>query len=255
MPVVFLPVLLPCNARGGRRVLENQGFALANQDRMTMTNPQWAAVDRYFEDRLIGEDEALKAARAASDSAGLPPINVAPNTGKFLMLVAAMVGARRILEIGTLGGYSTIWMARALPQDGRLITLEIDPRNAKVAAANIAAAGLSALVDIRLGPALDTLPMLTDEAPFDLIFIDADKANNTAYLEHALALSRPGSAIVVDNVVRYGGVLDATSRDASVRGSRQVTDAIGAEPRLTATALQTVGAKGHDGFILALVTS
>ena len=219
-----------------------------------MHNPQWAEVDRYFEDRLIGEDAALKAAVAATEAAGLPPISVAASMGKLLMMVASMVGARRILEIGTLGGYSAIWMARALPQDGRLVTLEIDPRHARLARANIAAAGLSLLVDIRLGPALDSLPTLADEGPFDLTFIDADKANNTAYLSWALKLSRPGSAIVIDNVVRGGAVADAKSRDTSVIGARQVTEAIAAEPRLTATAIQTVGAKPYDGFILALVT-
>jgi predicted O-methyltransferase YrrM len=218
-----------------------------------MDNPRWAAVDRYFEERLIGEDAALKSALAESDSAGLPPINVSASLGKLLMMVASMVGARRILEIGTLGGYSTIWMARALPQDGRLTTLEIEPRNAKVARANIAAAGLSALVDIRLGPALDTLSTLADDGPFDLIFIDADKSNNAAYLDWALKLSRPGSAIVIDNVVRHGGALDAASGDGRIAGTRQIAEAIGAEPRLTATAIQTVGVKGHDGFILALV--
>ncbi len=219
-----------------------------------MHNPQWAAVDRYFEEHLIREDAALKAALAAGDSAGLPPIGVAANMGKLLMMVASMVGARRILEIGTLAGYSTIWMARALPQDGKLISLEIDPHNAKVAHANLVAAGLSTLVDIRLGPALDSLPTLGDEGPFDLIFIDADKSNNAAYLDWALKLARVGSAIVVDNVVRGGAVADPKSRDASVIGAREVTVAIAAEPRLTATAIQTVGAKGHDGFILALVT-
>ncbi len=220
-----------------------------------MHNPQWAAVDRYFEEQLIGEDAALKAALAAVDSAGLPAISVAANMGKLLMMVASMVGARRILEIGTLGGYSTIWMARALPQDGRLITLEIDPHHARVATANIASAGLSARVDIRLGPALDLLSLLADDGPFDLIFIDADKSNNAAYLEWALKLSRPGSAIVIDNVVRGGAVAEPSSRDASVIGARKVTEMIAAEARLTATALQTVGAKSYDGFILALVTA
>jgi predicted O-methyltransferase YrrM len=218
-----------------------------------MSDPQWTAVDRYFDAHLIGADAALAAALAASESAGLPAISVAANMGKLLMMVARMVGARRILEIGTLGGYSTIWMARALPADGRLITLEIEPRNAGVARANVAAAGLSAIVDIRLGPALATLPTLAGDGPFDLIFIDADKSNNTAYLDWALKLSRPGSAIVIDNVVRGGAVANAKSRDASVIGARRVTEAIAAEPRLTATALQTVGVKGYDGFILALV--
>ena len=219
-----------------------------------MDNPQWAAVDRYFKQHLIKEDAALKAALAASDSAGLPPISVPDNLGKMLMMVATMVGARRILEIGTLGGYSTIWMARALPEGGRLITLEIEPLNARVAEANIAAAGLAAMVDIRLGRALDTLPTLADEGPFDLTFIDADKSNNSAYLDWALKLSRPGSAIVIDNVVRGGAVADPGSRDASVIGARRVIEAIAAEPRLTATAFQTVGSKHYDGFILALVS-
>jgi predicted O-methyltransferase YrrM len=219
-----------------------------------MDNPQWTAVDRYFRQHLVKDDAALAAALAASDSAGLPPISVPANLGKMLMMVASMVGARRILEIGTLGGYSTIWMARALPPDGRLITLEIEPLNACVAAANIAAAGLAAVVDIRLGRALDTLPTLADEGPFDLIFIDADKSNNAAYLDWALKLSRPGSAIVIDNVVRGGAVADPKSRDPSVIGARRVIEAIAAEPRLTATAFQTVGGKPYDGFLLALVT-
>ena len=219
-----------------------------------MDNPQWTAVDRYFGGHLVGEDAVLQAVQAATQSAGLPPISVAPNLGKLLMMLATMVGARRILEVGTLGGYSTVWMARALPQDGKLISLEIEPRNAKVARANLTAAGLAAIVDIRLGPALDTLPLLVDEGPFDLIFIDADKSSNTAYLRWALKMSRRGTAIVIDNVVRDGAVADSRSRDASVVGARRVTEAIAAEPRLTATALQTVGEKGYDGFILALVT-
>ena len=221
-----------------------------------MKDRQWTAVDRYFDERLVGEDAVLKAALAASNSAGLPSISVAPNQGKLLTILALMIGARRILEIGTLGGYSTIWLARALPPDGRLISLEIDPRHAKVAQANVAAAGLAALVDIHLGAALDTLPKLADGklGPFDLIFIDADKPNNAAYLDWAVKLSRPGSAIVIDNVVRDGAVADAASWDSGVLGARRVTEAIAAEPRLTATALQTVGVKGYDGFILAVVT-
>jgi len=221
-----------------------------------MDNQQWMAVDGYFDEHLVKQEEALGQAIAESDSAGLPAISVAPNQGKLLMLLAQMVGARRILEVGTLGGYSAIWMARALPPDGNLISLEVDPRHARVAEANVAAAGLSALVTIRVGHALDTLPKLADEgaAPFDLIFIDADKANNAAYLEWAVKLSRPGSAIIIDNVVRHGAVADAKSRDSSVTGSRRVIEAVGAHPRLTATALQTVGVKGYDGFLLALVT-
>ena len=219
-----------------------------------MDNPQWTAVERYFDRHLVGEDAVLQAVQAATESAGLPPISVAPGLGKLLMMLATMLGARRILEIGTLGGYSTVWMARALPQDGKLISLEIEPRNAKVARANLTAAGLAAIVEVRLGPALDTLPLIVDEGPFDLIFIDADKSNNAAYLRWALKLSRHGTAIVIDNVVRNGAVADSRSRDASVVGARRVTEAIAAEPRLTATALQTVGEKGYDGFILALVT-
>ena len=220
-----------------------------------MDNPQWNEVDRYFDEHLVRQEPMLGRAAAASESAGLPMISVAPNQGKLLMMLARMVGARRILEVGTLGGYSAIWMARALPPDGRLISLEVDSRHAEVAEANVAAAGLSALITIRVGPALVTLPKLADEnaGPFDLIFIDADKANNAAYLDWAVKLSRPGSAIVVDNVVRDGAVANARSRDSGVTGSRRVIEAVGAHPRLTATALQTVGTKGYDGFLLALV--
>ncbi len=221
-----------------------------------MPNRQWNDVEQYFSDLLVRPDAALEAAEAASEAAGLPAISVAPPEGKLLMILALAVGARRILEIGTLGGYSTIWMAKALPADGRLISLEIVPRNAEVARANVARAGLDKVVDIRLGPALDTLPKLAAEkaGPFDLVFIDADKGNNTGYLDWALKLTRKGSLIVVDNVVRDGTVADARSRDGSVLGARRVTEMIAAEPRLTATALQTVGSKGYDGFALALVT-
>ena len=222
-----------------------------------MTNQRvWTEVDRYFDGHLVGEDDALDAALKSSEAAGLPAISVAPNQGKFLMMVALMVAARRILEIGTLGGYSTIWMARALPPDGRLISLEVDPEHAEVARANLARAGLDRVAEVRVGAALDSLPEIAAEnlGPFDLVFIDADKRNNTAYLDWALKMSRKGTAIVIDNVVRDGAVADARSRDSSVLGARHVTERIAAEPRLTATALQTVGGKGYDGFILALVT-
>ena len=222
-----------------------------------MPNRQWNDVEQYFSELLVRPDAALDAAEAASAAAGLPAISVAPPEGKLLMILALTVGARRILEIGTLGGYSTIWMAKALPADGRLTSLEIDPRNAEVARANVVRAGLDNVVDIRLGPALDTLPKLAagKAGPFDLVFIDADKGNNTHYLDWALKLTRKGSLIVIDNVVRNGTVADARSRDGSVLGARRVTEMIAAEPRLTATALQTVGSKGYDGFALALVTS
>ncbi len=216
----------------------------------------WTEVDRYFDGHLVGEDDALDAALKSSEAAGLPAISVAPNQGKFLMMLALMVDARRILEIGTLGGYSTIWMARALPPDGRLISLEVDPEHAEVARANLARAGLDRVAEVRVGAALDSLPEIAAEkrGPFDLVFIDADKRNNTAYLDWALKMSRKGTAIVIDNVVRDGAVADARSRDSSVLGARHVTERIAAEPRLTATALQMVGTKGYDGLILALVT-
>jgi predicted O-methyltransferase YrrM len=222
-----------------------------------MTQKQWTEVDAYFTDLLVEADPALEAALEASDAAGLPPINVAPNQGKLLMLLARIQGARRILEIGTLGGYSTIWLARALPADGRLVTLEADARHAEVARANIARAGLAARVEVRLGPALESLPRLIEEGegPFDLVFIDADKPSNPQYLAFALQLTRPGSLIIADNVVRGGAVVQATSRDPNVQGVRRFNALLAAEPRLTATALQTVGSKGYDGFAIALVTA
>ena len=221
-----------------------------------MTQALWTRVDDYFSELLVPPDPALEAALAASDEAGLPSINVAPNQGQLLMLLARMKGARRILEIGTLGGYSTIWLAKALPAGGRLITLEALARHAEVARANIARAGLSETVELRLGPALDTLAGLVKEGaePFDLIFIDADKPNNPRYLAFALELSRPGTLIIADNVVRDGEVANVRSRDPSVTGIRRFNELVAAEPRLCATALQTVGAKGYDGFLLALVT-
>ncbi|MER7827299.1 O-methyltransferase [Streptomyces sp. NPDC096097] len=219
-----------------------------------MTQQTWTAVDDYFDGLLVGQDEALVAAAADSEAAGLPAHQVAPNQGKLLNLLARVRGARRILEIGTLGGYSTIWLARALPADGRLVTLEVDERCADVAAANITRAGLDHVVEIRRGPAVDLLPGLTGEAPFDLVFIDADKPSNPEYLEWALKLTRPGSVIIGDNVVRDGAVVDGDSSDPRVQGVRRFTELIAEHPRLTATALQTVGSKGYDGFVMALVT-
>jgi predicted O-methyltransferase YrrM len=205
----------------------------------------------------VPPDPALDAALAASEAAGLPPINVAPNQGKLLMLLAQIQGARRILEIGTLGGYSTIWLARALPADGRVVTLEADRRHAGVARANFAHAGLSDLIELRVGRALDTLPQLVAEGlePFDMVFIDADKPGNPDYLAWALKLTRRGSLIIADNVVRDGRVADAKSRDSSVRGIRRFNALLAAEPRVSATAIQTVGSKGYDGFAIALVVA
>ncbi|WP_395292873.1 O-methyltransferase [Kitasatospora hibisci] len=216
----------------------------------------WTAVDGYFNGLLVEEDAALLAAVAASEAAGLPPHQVAPNQGKLLSLLARVHGARRILEIGTLGGYSTIWLARALPEGGHLVTLEADERCAVVATRNLERAGLAGVVEVRTGPALETLPQLEAEGaePFDLVFIDADKPGNPAYLEWALRLTRPGSLIIGDNVVRDGAVTDELSTDPRVQGVRRFTERLGAHPRLTATAVQTVGEKGYDGFVLALVT-
>ncbi|MFJ5685187.1 O-methyltransferase [Streptomyces sp. NPDC093099] len=220
-----------------------------------MSQEQWNAVEHYFTDRLVPADEALSAALAASDTAGLPAISVAPNEGKLLHLLARVQGARRILEIGTLGGYSTIWLARALPEDGRLISLEYDPAHAEVARANLAHAGLDKITEVRTGPALESLPVLAaeDAGPFDLVFIDADKKNNPHYVEWALKLTRPGSVIIVDNVVRNGAVADADSTDAAVLGTRRAIELMAEHPRLSATAVQTVGSKGYDGFALARV--
>lgn len=219
-----------------------------------MGQQTWTAVDAYFDGLLVEEDEALTAATVASEAAGLPAHQVAPNQGKLLHLLARIRGARQILEIGTLGGYSTIWLARALPEGGRLVTLEVDERCAEIAATNIERAGLRDVVDIRHGRALDLLPQLTDSAPFDLVFIDADKPSNPEYLEWALRLTRPGSVIIGDNVVRDGAVVDATSSDPRVQGVRRFTELIAEHPQLTATALQTVGSKGYDGLVMALVT-
>lgn len=220
-----------------------------------MTQEQWTAVDRYITDLFIADDPVLEVALRDSEAAGLPAHNVAPNQGKLLMLLAQIHQSRRILEIGTLGGYSTIWLARALPPGGSLITLEANPTYAAIARTNIARAGLAEVVELRVGKALDSLPQLLTEGcgPFDLIFIDADKPNNPHYLEWALKLSRPGSLIIGDNVVRDGAVIDSTSSDPSVQGIRRFNELMAAEPRLSVTALQTVGSKGYDGFALALV--
>ncbi|HEV3081813.1 MAG TPA: O-methyltransferase [Gemmataceae bacterium] len=220
-----------------------------------MASEQWTAVDRYITDLLVRPDAALEAALQASVAAGLPPINVSPNQGKLLMLLARLQGARNILEIGTLGGYSTIWLARALPEGGLLITLEAEPHNAEVARANIARAGVADLVEVRVGRAQETLPQLAAQGrgPFDLIFIDADKQSYPEYLVWALKLARPGSLIIADNVVRKGGVIDPASADPNVQGVRRFNELLAAEPSLSATAIQTVGSKGYDGFALALV--
>ncbi|MFI8275821.1 O-methyltransferase [Streptomyces sp. NPDC085929] len=222
---------------------------------MSQHQQLWTAADDYFGGLLVEEDEALAAANVDSDAAGLPAHQVAPNQGKLLHLLARIHGARTILEIGTLGGYSTIWLARALPAGGRLVTLEVDEHCADVAAANIARAGLDEVVDIRRGRAVDLLPELKDQAPFDLVFIDADKPSNPEYLKWALELTRPGSVIIGDNVVRDGAVVDPDSADPRVQGVRRFIELIAEHPRLTATALQTVGSKGYDGLVLALVTA
>jgi predicted O-methyltransferase YrrM len=224
-------------------------------ERVGEQNPGWGAVDAYIAERLLGDDSALSAALAANAASGLPDIDVSPAQGRMLHLFARMVGARRILEVGTLGGYSTIELARALPADGKLISLEIDPHHADVARNNVAKAGLGDRVDIRTGPALDSLQAMiaANEAPFDFVFIDADKQNNPAYVRAALVMSRPGTTIVVDNVIREGGVLDAASGDERIQGTRRLFEDVGRELRLTATAVQTVGIKKWDGFLIAVV--
>jgi predicted O-methyltransferase YrrM len=220
-----------------------------------MRQETWTAVERYITDQLLATDPDLDAALEDSAKGGLPPINVSPNMGKLLQLLARVQGARTILEIGTLGGYSTIWLARALPVDGHLITVEAEPKHAKIAQANIARAGLADVVELRLGQASDILPQLAAErrGPFDVIFIDADKESNSLYFAWALKFSRRGSLIIVDNVVRNGAVIDAASGDASIQGVRRFIDLLAAEPRVTATAIQTVSSKGYDGFLIALV--
>jgi len=213
----------------------------------------WQAVDDYIADRLLGADDALAATLANNAAKGLPPIDVSAAQGKMLFLLAQMVGARRILEVGTLGGYSTIWLARALPEGGSLVTLELEPHHAAVARENFDAAGLSDRIDIRVGPAAEGLAAMTNEGPFDLVFIDADKQSNVRYVEEAIRLGRPGTTIIVDNVVREGGVIEADSGDERIEGTRALFDMLNADPRLDATAIQTVGAKGWDGFVLARV--
>lgn len=221
-----------------------------------MTQEQWDEVDRYITELVVKPEAALGEALKASDAAGLPSINVTAGHGKLLHLLARAIGARRILEIGTLGGYSAIWMARALPPGGRLITLESDPKHAEVARKNIARAGLADVVEVRLGEALTTLPRLVEEGAgaFDLIFIDADKEGYPDYLTWSLRLARKGSLIFADNVVRGGAVSDARSADSRVRGVRRFNEMLAAEKRVSTTIIQTVGSKGYDGFALALVT-
>jgi predicted O-methyltransferase YrrM len=221
-----------------------------------MNQDQWTAVDRYLTELLVPPDPALDEALEDSAASGLPLINVSPCLGKLLFLLAKLAGARRILEIGTLGGYSAIWLARALPPGGRLVTLELDARYAAVARRNFARAGLSDVIDLRLGPALDTLPQLASAgvSPFDLVFIDADKRSYSEYLSWAIRLARSGTLIVADNVVRQGAIIDASSDDGGVIGVRRFNAAVAADPRLTATAIQTVGVKGYDGFAVVLVT-
>jgi len=222
-----------------------------------VTPETWTAVDHYVTHVLRLSDDALEAALEESDAAGLPAIAVSVPQGKLLNILARLGHARRILEIGTLGGYSTIWMARALPPDGELITLEIDPKHAEVARVNIERAGFADRVDVRVGPAIDALPKIAAENkdPFDLIFIDADKPSIPDYFTWSLRLSRPGTVIIVDNVVREGAVIDAASEDASVKGVRRLNEMLAAELRVSATVLQTVGTKGYDGFAVVLVTS
>jgi predicted O-methyltransferase YrrM len=220
-----------------------------------MSQEQWTEVDQYITDALVPPDATLEGALAASEAAGLPPIHVAANQGKFLMLLAQIIGARKILELGTLGGYSTLWLARALPPGGSLITLEFDPERAEVARGSFARAGLQEVIDLRVGAALDTLPQIAAEGhgPFDFIFIDADKQNYPGYFAWALKLSRPGTVIIADNVVRNGEVTDPDSPDDRVQAVRRFYELVKAEPRVNATAIQTVGNKGYDGFAILRV--
>ena len=220
-----------------------------------MNERRWSAVDAYFTKTIVKQDAALEAALAANATAGLPQIDVSPPHGKLLHLLARMAGTRKALEIGALGGYSTIWIARALPQDGRLVTLEASETHAAVARRNIARASLSDKVEVRVAPALESLPKIEAEglAPFDFVFIDADKSNNANYLAWALRLSRPGTLIVVDNVVREGAIVDGRASDQSTEGVKRMFELMAREPRLQATAIQTVGAKGWDGFAVAIV--
>jgi predicted O-methyltransferase YrrM len=233
--------------------LENPAAARTTEEQADQR--LWSAVDRYISERLLPPDPALDAALEASAAAGLPAIAVSPNQGKLLYLLARVQGARSILELGTLGGFSTIWLARALPADGRLLTLEVNSKYAELARENIARAGLADLVELRVGPALEALPQLAAEGlgPFDLIFIDADKQNIPEYFEWALRLSRRGGLIITDNVVRAGALADPAGDDPRVEGARRFHELLAAEPRVSATTIQTVGLKGYDGFTVALV--
>ena len=215
----------------------------------------WTAIDGYFAELLAPQDEQLKDALKAHRKAKLPAIAVSAVQGKFLHVLVRMTQAKRVLEIGTLGGYSTIWMARALPDDGRIVTLEFDPHHAEIARSNLRNAGLLKRADVRVGRALDSLPRLAKSSagPFDLIFIDADKGNNPQYLEWAMKLSRPGTVIVVDNVAQHGRIIRKDSADTDIQGTRRCLEMMAREPRLSAVALQTVGVKGHDGFAIAVV--
>ncbi|MFI9404794.1 O-methyltransferase [Nocardia sp. NPDC052316] len=219
-----------------------------------MTTTEWADVDGYIVDTLV-QDAETAAALTANAAAELPAIDVSAPQGKFLYLLARTARARRVLEIGTLGGYSTIWLARAVGEKGQVVTLEFEPKHAEVARKNLDDAGVGERVDIRVGAALDSLPVLAEENadPFDLVFIDADKVNNPNYVQWALRLTRPGSVIIVDNVVRHGGLVDATSDDQAIRASRATVELLAAEPALDATVVQTVGSKGWDGFAYAVV--
>ena len=219
-----------------------------------MNQELWTKVEEYFAP-VVQQDEALKAAAKEGEKAGLPAIAVSPNEGKLLLLMAQMIGARKILEVGTLAGYSTIWLARGLSAGGRLITLEYEQKHADVAKKNIARAGLSEVVDVRVGDAIKTMPELLKEGagPFDLIFLDANKDGYPAYFEWALKLSRKGTVIIADNVVRDGGVIDAASKDVSIQGVRRLNEMVAAEKRVSGTAIQTVGSKGYDGFAVVLV--
>jgi len=220
-----------------------------------MAQDLWTAVDNYIADLFIQQDFALQAALDSSAAAGLPTINVSPAQGKLLHLLARVQGARKILELGTLGGYSTIWLARALPPDGRLISLEVDPKRAEIARANIARAELANMVEIKVGRAADSMQKLLAEGrgPFDLIFIDADKPSYAEYLQWSLKLSRPGTLILADNVIRKGAVADPASTDENVRGIRKFNEVLAAETRVTTSVIQTVGSKGYDGLALILV--
>jgi predicted O-methyltransferase YrrM len=227
----------------------------ASEGEATMSQEQWTEIDSFIHDHVVGADPALDEAQRASVAAGLPAIAVSSPQGKMLHLLARIHGARTVLELGTLGGYSTIWLARALPDDGHLITLEANAAYAEVARANIERAGVADIVELRVGAALDTLPLLAAEhrGPFDLIFIDADKQNIPDYFTWALKLSRRGSVILTDNVVRKGGLIDSDSDDPNIRGVQRFHEMLADEPRVSATTIQTVGNKGHDGFTLALV--